>query len=179
VARLPSFSDTGFSLYPRQGARSLTIGLAAGLAFGCWMAAADATVFASAVPASQQAILASTTAVERIAAYARGALGDEIALRLIVMTVLVWLLMAISRKRGKAVHWAAIVLTAFVAWPLWASAYVTSLDWSALTVLREVLLHSAAGTLWGWLCWRHGWLTGLTGHIGAHLALQPLLALTQ
>lgn len=178
MPRLPSFSDTGFSLYPRQGARSLVIGLGAGLAFGGWMALADSIFFASVVPPSQHVVLASTTPLERIAGFARGALGDEIALRLITMTALVWLLMAVTKRRGSGVYWAAIGPTAFVAWPLWASGYVTSLDWSALTVLREVALHGAAGTLWGWLCWRHGWLAGLTGHIGAHLALQPLLALT-
>ncbi len=178
MVRLPSFSDTGFSLYPRQGARSLAIGLGAGLAFGCWMALADSTLFGAAVPPSQHAILASTTPIERIIAFARGAAGDEIALRLITMTALLWMLMASRQRRGNGVYWAAIGLTAFVAWPLWASAYVTSLDWSALTALREFALHGTAGVLWGWLCWRHGWLAGLTGHIGAHLALQPLLALT-
>ncbi|MDE2442567.1 MAG: hypothetical protein KGP14_16245, partial [Betaproteobacteria bacterium] len=100
----PSFSDTGFSLYPRQGLRSLAIALGAGLVFGCWMAAADATVFASAVPASQQVILASTTALERIAVFARGALGDELALRLIAMTAITWSLMAITGRRGSGVH---------------------------------------------------------------------------
>lgn len=178
MVRLPSIRDIGFSFYPRHGLRSLAIGLGAGLAFGGWMALADNTFLATVIPASQQAILASTTPLERIAAFVRGAVGDEIALRLIVMTSLIWLLMAITQRRGSGVYWAAIGLTAFVAWPLWASAYVSALDWSALTVLREIVLHGAAGTLWGWLCWRHGWLAGLSGHIGAHLALQPLLALT-
>ena len=178
MAGLPSFSDTGFSLYPRQGFRSLAIGLGAGLVFGGWMALADNTFLASVVPTSQQAILASTTPLEGILAFSRGAAGDEVALRLITMNGLIWLLMAITQRRGSGIHWAAIGMTAFIAWPLWALAYVTSLDWSALTVLREVALHGAAGTLWGWLCWRHGWLAGLTGHIGAHLALQPLLAMT-
>jgi hypothetical protein len=45
-----------------------------------------------------------------------------------------------------------------------------------MTLLREVTLHGAAGVLWGWIYWRYGWLSGLTGHLCAHLSLQPLLS---
>lgn len=174
---LPALADTGFSLMPRQGLRSLAIGAGAGLGFGCWMALADATVFAAAVPASQQGLLALGHTGLRIVMFARGALLDEVVLRLVAQTGLVWAIMAATGKRGGAAAWPAILLTALVLWPLWALDYFAGLDWSVLTVLREVTLHGAAGVLWGWLCWRHGWLAGVAGHIGAHVALQPLLEL--
>ena len=62
-----------------------------------------------------------------------------------------------------------------VLYPLGTWGYFGTLDWSGETVARELLLHGGQGVLCGWLYWRHGWLAGVTGHICAQLALQPLL----
>lgn len=39
------------------------------------------------------------------------------------------------------------------------------------------MLHGTAGILWGYLYWRHGLVSAITGHISAHLSLEPLLNL--
>ncbi|MCW1403487.1 hypothetical protein OKA06_14630 [Novosphingobium sp. MW5] len=176
MASLPAFSDIDFSLLPRRSLRSLGIAVGAGLAFGAWMALADASIFASVVPQVQHDMVAEAGPLARIAWFARGALFDEVQLRLIALPLVTWLLMALTKRRGDWVHWLAVLLTAFVAYPLVAHAYFAGLDWSVLAALREVTLHAAAGVLWGWLCWRHGWVAGLLGHIAAHVSLQPLLS---
>ncbi|MFM5906403.1 MAG: hypothetical protein ACKOPO_02240 [Novosphingobium sp.] len=177
MATLPALSDIDFSLLPRLGLRSLGIAAGAGLAFGAWMGIADASIFPSVVPQLQHDMVAEAGPLARIAWFARGALFDEVQLRLIALPAITWAVMALSGKRGDWTHWLAVMLTAFAAYPLVAHAYFAGLDWSALTVLREVTLHGAAGVLWGWLCWRHGWIAGLVGHIAAHVTLQPLLSL--
>ncbi|PLK25701.1 hypothetical protein [Novosphingobium sp. TH158] len=164
-------------MLPRHGARSLALAAGAGLTFGAWMALADATLFSTIVPQVQRDMVAEAGPLARIAWFARGALIDELQLRLVALTGITWSVMALTGRRGPAVHWLAILLTAFVAYPLVARGYFTGLEWSALTVIRELSLHGAAGVLWGWLCWRHGWLAGLTGHIAAHASLQPLLSM--
>ncbi len=172
---LPRWGDLGFSLTLRRGWRSLAIALACGLAFGLFMAAADAGPLRSAVPAVQHAVLAQMGLAERLAWFARGALIDEVVLRLGALALLVWLGTALRGKADRAVWWGGIVLVALVVWPVWSLGYLPGLEPGALTVVREVVLHGGAGLLWGWLCWRHGWLAGLAGHVGAHLAVQPLL----
>ncbi len=167
----------GFGILPRQGLRSLAIALIAGLAFGLWMALADAALFAGAVPDVQRLMVAQMSTSERIMWFARGALVDEMIFRLIALTALAWCLALMSGLRGGALAWPAILLTALVVYPLGSWAYLSALEPGALTALRELALHGAAGVLWGWLYWRHGWLSGVTGHIAAHLSLQPLLTL--
>jgi hypothetical protein len=173
---LPAFRDLGLSLTLRHGARSFAIAVAAGLAFGTWMAFADATLFAGAVPQIQHYMLANLTTLQRIVFAWRGVLYDEVVLRLGAVTLLVWLAQA-GGLAGPARRWPAILAAAFLVWPLTVTPYLGHLQWSVATVLREVLLHGAAGTLWGWLYCRHGWLAGLVGHWAAHLALQPLLGI--
>ncbi len=167
--------ELGFFLTFRHGTRSFRLAALLGLAFGLWMAMADAWLFAGVVPPVQHELLRSVPTVPRIAQFARGALFDEIWFRLIVLTGLAWLVARGTGWRDGRAVWPAILVVALVIYPLGTWGYFGKLDWSALTVAREVLLHGAAGTLWGWLYWRHGWLAGVTGHICAHLALQPLL----
>lgn len=169
--------DLGLGVLPRQGLRSLGLALLAGLLFGAWMALADATVFTGAIPEVQRLMVAQMSAPERIAWFARGALLDEVIYRLIGLTGAVWCLALVTRLRGAALMWPAILLVALVAYPAGTWDYFSALEPSALTAARELALHGAAGVLWGWLYWRHGWLSAVTGHVAAHLSLQPLLSL--
>ena len=167
--------DLCFRLLPRNGWRSLALALGLGLAFGAYMALADHFVFASAVPAVQRILLAQNSLSERLAFFARGALLDELEYRLIALTALAWGLASLAKRPAPAAIWAAIVLTALVVYPLGNWSYFRALDPTVMSLLRELALHGGAGVLWGWLYWRHGWLSGLAGHIAAHLSLQPLL----
>lgn len=162
---------TGFAFGFRHGWRSLGIACAAGLGFGAAMGLSELTVFAGTGPSSQHALL-NPPDWPLIAALV---LADELLLRLIGLTALAWLLARFTALRDRAVHWTAILLTALVLWPLSARGYLLGLDWTVTVALREVLLHGGAGVLWGWLCWRHGWLAGLAGHLSAYVPLALLL----
>lgn len=167
--------ELGFGLLPRNGWRSLTLAVVLGLAFGAWMALADTTVFASAYPEVQRQMVEQLPVASRIALHARGALVDEVIYRLIGVTAIAWCCALVSRLRGPALAWPAILFAALIAYPLGTWDYFSALEPGAMTVLRALALHGAAGVLWGWLYWRHGWLCAVTGHIAAHLTLQPLL----
>jgi len=166
----------GLTLTARDGLHSLAIAIAAGLAFGAWMALADASFLGGAVPAVQHEMVARLSTLQRIAFAWRGALFDEVVLRLMVLTGLVALARAAGLVGWRA-FWPAILATALLAWPLTVLPYLSDLHWTAATVLREALLHCAAGVLWGWLYCRHGWAAALAGHWAAHLSLQPLLGI--
>src|SRR4051812_26589325 len=79
--------------------RSVLIATAAGLAFGAYMAGADALLFRSVVPPAQSALVAATSAIERIALFALPAIVDELEFRLVVMTALVWLFVTVAGRR--------------------------------------------------------------------------------
>ena len=162
----------------RNGAQSARFALLAGMGFGLFMAMADMVLFASAVPEVQRYAVTQVSLGGRLAHYLRGAAIDEVQFRLIAMTGLIWLLSHMPKAGGKWQHWTSLSLAALVVYPLMNMNYISYLDWSVLTFARELVLHGGAGMLWGWLYWKHGWLAGLTGHMGAHLTLQPLLGLT-
>jgi hypothetical protein len=73
--------------------------------------------------------------------------------------------------------WTAILVTALLVYPALHQAYLSALVRTPLTVLCEITLHGGAGILWGFLYWRHGLVSAIAGHIGAHISLEPLLSL--
>ena len=160
----------------RHGFRSLGLAALAGGAFGLGMALADAGPLRTVVPDVQHVMVDQVPTGLRLLLAWRGALVDEVLLRLMGVTALVWLGTAFAGNRAW-VRPAAIALAAFVLWPLSARLYLLDLHWSGLALLREIVLHGGAGVLWGWLYCRHGWLAGLTGHCAAQLVLQPALTL--
>lgn len=135
------------------------------------MALADAFMFRAVVPRGQTALVAATTALERIRDFAPRAVFDEILFRLLLMTALVWVF---ARLPGQSRYWLAIAAAAILYVPL-HPAWLA--DPGVLLLAREAALHVAAGILWGWLYWRHGLLAAIAGHLAAHLSLQPLLGL--
>ena len=159
MAAAVRLGDLGFALLPRRGWRSLALAAGLGLAFGTWMALADHFAFAGHIPAVQHIMLAQNSLAERLLFFARGALFDELEYRLIALTAIAWALANLIRRPAPAAHWAAILLAALIVYPLGNWAYFRGLEPSAMTLLREVVLHGGAGLLWGWLYWRHGWVS--------------------
>lgn len=101
----------------------------------------------------------------RTAAMCLRSAGEEVVIRLGLLTLLVWLAARDVRQPGWRTAAAAIGLSQLV------------LTW-ALVVQYPVwglLRFWAVGCVWGWLYWRNGWLTALAGHGSVHLLLDPLL----
>jgi hypothetical protein len=109
-----------------------------------------------------------------------GGIGEEIQLRLFLMTLLVWLLARITGKAPTPVmYWTAIALAAlaFGAGHLPAAAQIWPLD--AVVVGRTILVNAAAGLVFGWLYWRRGLEVAMLAHFSADLVLHvaaPLLS---
>jgi Type II CAAX prenyl endopeptidase Rce1-like len=171
----------GLKILPQRGVGSIAIAVVFGLAFGAYLASADAFIFRAFIPAWQTEMVTGTSSVRRIAFFAPLAVLDEIEFRLLLMSTLVWLLTCRSRFSGPASSeqhfrvWTAIIAVAAVYLPLHPS-YVASLGpLSPVVVAREFALHISAGILWGYLYWRYGLVSAIAGHVAAHVTLQPML----
>jgi membrane protease YdiL (CAAX protease family) len=109
-----------------------------------------------------------------------GGLGEELLLRLFVMTLLLW---AAWKGFARALPsppplaaWSAIVLAAIIfgAGHLPAAGQVWPLD--AVVVFRTVFLNMIAGIPCGWLFWRHGLEPAVAAHFSADIVLHVIVA---
>lgn len=118
------------------------VALAAGLGFGIYFALADTIIFRSAWPDGQKALLAEPTST-RMLLFGFRALNDELVLRLVAMTTIAAVLVAIAGKRSTWCYWGAIFAVALVVAPLWESTFLAS-----LTGLHWSLCERSPSTQW-------------------------------
>jgi hypothetical protein len=109
-----------------------------------------------------------------------GGIGEELQLRLFLMTMLTWIAwkaLAHGRPAPPAsAAWIAIVLAAaaFGAGHLPAAAQVWPLD--AVVVLRTLVLNAIVGIACGWLFYRHGLEHAMAAHFSADIVLHVAAA---
>lgn len=138
--------------------RGLSAGALAAAVVTAFVLALD-MVFRPALPAGYVAFFTAPL-WPRIAFICALAAIEEVKFRLLLTTGLAWLL---SRWRYAMI--AAIALAQLTsAWPAIIADPVYAL-------LRYWLV----GCTWGWLYWRHGFVTALIAHASVHLVLDPLL----
>ena len=111
-----------------------------------------------------------------------GGIGEEILLRLFLMTLIVWIIYKIRKTAdGKPTVkgiWLAIIISAviFGLGHLPITGTITSI--TPLIVFRAVLLNGIAGIIFGWLYWKKGLESAMIAHFSADIVLQVIFPLT-
>lgn len=109
-----------------------------------------------------------------------GGIGEEVQLRLFLMTGLVFALWLFTRRRTAPwMYWLAIVVAAvlFGAGHLPAAAQLWPLD--GVVIARTLLLNGLGGVVFGWLYWKRGLEAAMIAHFSTDLVLHvfaPLFA---
>lgn len=109
-----------------------------------------------------------------------GGIGEELQLRLFLMTAVVAVLWLLAKRRAAPwMFWLAIVVAAvlFGAGHLPAAAQVWPLD--GVVIARTLLLNALGGLVFGWLYWKRGLEAAMIAHFGTDLVLHvfaPVLA---
>jgi len=148
---------------------------------GRWMAAAVAAIVA-AVAVSAIAVAADTAFRSHLAAdYVTQYTSDlmprmafmvltstyeEVKWRLVLMTLLIAAARLILGRRPPDGVFIAVI--AFV-------QFCNVADGLAAAPVYSAFRFFLPGCVWGWLYWRHGWMTGLAAHAGCHLIMDPVL----
>jgi membrane protease YdiL (CAAX protease family) len=104
-----------------------------------------------------------------------GGIGEELQLRLFLMTLIVWTIAKFRKSPPTdSVYWIAITIAAllFGAGHLPAAAEVWPL--TTVVVVRTVLLNAVAGMVFGWLYWRRGLEVAMLGHFSTDIVLHVL-----
>jgi CAAX prenyl protease-like protein len=150
-----------------------------GLAFGAYMALADGVLFRHHIPPGQIAIVADLPAWQRMAASFPIVLVDELVYRLCMVPLLASLFGFFAREVTPSAN--AFRLAIGVTATLYLVLHLEMVTGGgALTlplVVREIVVHVSAGSLWGYLFWRNGLPTAIVAHMSAHVTLQLGLGL--
>ncbi len=107
-----------------------------------------------------------------------GGIGEEILLRLFLMTLIVWIIFKIIKTGdGKPTAigiWIAIIIAAviFGLGHLPITGTITAI--TPLIVVRAVLLNGIAGIIFGWLYWKKGLESAMISHFSADIVLQVI-----
>jgi membrane protease YdiL (CAAX protease family) len=107
-----------------------------------------------------------------------GGIGEEILLRLFLMTLVVWIIFKIKKTAdGKPIDigiWLAIIISAviFGLGHLPITGTITSI--TPLIVVRAVLLNGVGGIIFGWLYWKKGLESAMIGHFSADIVLHVI-----
>ena len=110
-----------------------------------------------------------------------GGIGEEILLRLFVMTLLTWLVWRVVHRRAlpvrTAAYWIGIIGAAllFGAGHLPAAAAVWPL--TTVVIARTLLLNGIAGIATGWLYWKYGLEYAMVAHFSADIVLHVAVPL--
>jgi hypothetical protein len=165
----------GLRLAPADWRKALpTIGLCI-LGVTILIVLVDCVLFRATLPASYVAFFADLTPPSvRIATYMALSGIDEMEYRLVLMTALVvagGLFWRDADGDIPACVFVAAILLSQIAYVL----LKLPAPHGAVDVLYDALRYYAVGSVWGWLYWRHGWLSAVAGHAGTHLVLQPAL----
>jgi membrane protease YdiL (CAAX protease family) len=110
-----------------------------------------------------------------------GGIGEEILLRLFLMTLVVWIIFKIKKTAdGKPTDigiWLAIIISAviFGLGHLPITGTITSI--TPLIIVRAVLLNGVGGIIFGWLYWKKGLESAMIGHFFADIVLHVMFPL--
>lgn len=92
---------------------------------------------------------------------------EEVKFRLLLMSALAGVYSLVRGKMTSPVAVAIIVVSQFA-----NVGHLVMVD-----PLYASLRYWLVGCIWGWLYWRHGWLSALAGHALVHVMLDPVLLL--
>jgi hypothetical protein len=158
---------TALTFLPRDWSRAVRAAIISIVATSLFIATLDGFLFRSRLDPGYVAFYTSPL-LPRTAYALLGSLIEEVKFRLILMTCL---MLVLTRATGlKSLHAAgiAIILSQL------ANVFPLLLETPLYSLLRFWLV----GSTWGWLYFRHGWLTAAIAHPLTHVVMDPLLQLT-
>lgn len=160
----------------REAIKGLDVWRAAALGVAATVAivALDLTVFRAASEAFSRSGVANPSRLAGFFASFSGGITEELLLRLLVMSVLAWLLTRVW-KPAPAIFWAANAGAAilFGLGHLPTTAALVTL--TPLVVLRAIVLNGVLGVVAGWLYWRRGLESAMVAHFSGDLVLHVVL----
>jgi hypothetical protein len=156
--------------YPEYWPDAIWAVIAAICAVSATILICDVFIFRSVLPASYVSMFGGGGVRERTLIYVALAVGEEVIFRLGAMTAIALAL--------KYFHHGRLTLPlVFVAAGIAQGLNMLRIPMpdEAATFAYDAIRFWSPGLVWGWLYWRHGFVSNVAAHAGTHVILQPML----
>ncbi len=108
-----------------------------------------------------------------------GGIGEELLMRLGLMSCFIWLFVKVFHPRdNRAVIWLSIFITALLFGLGHLPVTASLLTLTPLVIIRALVLNGLGGLVFGWLFWKQGLEAAMVAHFSADIILHvfaPLL----
>ena len=116
---------------------------------------------------------------QRILVSFYGGIGEEVFMRLFLVTLIIWIIQILMRiKESKSVAptaWTSIILVSVVFGLGHLPMTATFTAITPLVVIRAIFLNGIAGIVFGWLYWKKGLEAAIISHFSADIVLHVIL----
>jgi hypothetical protein len=116
---------------------------------------------------------------QRILVSFYGGIGEEVFMRLLAMTVIIWIIQRLlGIKDSKSVApaaWTSIIIVSVVFGSGHLPMTATFTTITPLVVIRAIVLNGIAGIVFGWLYWKKGLVAAIISHFSADIILHVIL----
>jgi hypothetical protein len=167
----------GYRLLPRDPRRAIVAVVGSVALVTAIVLVADCVIFRQTLPAGYVRLFSGPDLMGRIRLFAAKAMLEEVAFRLVVMGAIVAVGGWLDRDRKGVAAPFIFVIAILVAQAVNLGLQLrppSNVGEDVYDLLRFYL----PGVVWGWLCWRHGFISAFAAHPLTHLVLQPLLQAT-
>lgn len=108
-----------------------------------------------------------------------GGIGEEIAMRLFLMTLIVWISYKIARTKDNRPTsigvWSAIIIISVIFGLGHLPMTTKFMAITPVVVIRAIVLNGIAGIVFGWLYWKKGLESAIISHFSADIILHVIL----
>jgi len=108
-----------------------------------------------------------------------GGIGEEIAMRLFLMTLIVWMSYKIARTKDNRPTnigvWSAIIIISIIFGLGHLPMTAKFMEITPVVVMRAIILNGIAGIVFGWLYWKKGLESAIISHFSADIILHVIL----
>jgi membrane protease YdiL (CAAX protease family) len=111
-----------------------------------------------------------------------GGIAEEIAMRLFLMTLIIWLISKIKKPKGKIIEnssvvWSSIIIVAILFGIGHLPITTELMKLTPLVIFRALLLNGIGGALFGWLYWKKGLESAMIAHFSTDIVIYVFLPL--
>jgi len=108
-----------------------------------------------------------------------GGIGEEVFMRLFLMTLVVWIVHKLARKKDTIPSdknvWLSIIVASVVFGLGHLPMTATFTEITPVVVIRSIVLNGIAGVVFGWLYWKKGLEASIISHFSADIILHVML----